>query len=1192
MKKKLLAIVSAVCLSIMAAAPAAYAEESAAGSKDTTLRIEAEDYVKNRSSNENKGVKSDGANGETYLDDMREGQVFCLAHDIDLTGLQAVDLSLAHSGGGAVYALYIDGTKNALGTKIAEAKIASTGGWQKFQLQSLPLTADATPARLSGTHDLFLKVETAPAGSLFRGNFDATVLTFGAYSDPLETVQIEAETFTEKIGSGGVKEVSGFSGGKDIDGTRNGAVFAFGEFDLTGLQSFSIAVGCQGDNRSYDLYIDGTVDEPALLVAKAVAAKGSGNWNTVKTFEAAVQVDAEQVKGVHKVFLKTNYDTNPTGTDYTGNIDYFTLTKYRMASVTYEMERIADPQEVNPNRLRSTNNRSAKDYANASGGQALESTVVGDIFYLGDYDTTDLATITMSIAQHNSVAVYGFYIDGTAKSKCENSYKIAEIRVTSSTGGWDKFKALSTELLPTISRARLQGVHSLYMKIESNSTIYGGNIDYVTLTSGLPATNPVSIAKSYNFGDALNATLSSTSGFRKGKIKITEAGADSEYSDVYGVIDSQSGAQLAYSGVNFSQLKGIAVRYMVQGATDLKLYKGSVDDANLVKTLTMDSTRFSGTNQWYTVDNLRTSYFDLSDLAVSGADTLYFVPETTYTWAGNYIDFTLYYEEELASHRMDTCTLEGEGYVWGASAAAPNWSNADKIDSTRDGDTFYLGKATVDDLKAIVIRAATAERSNITYTLYADMDVAWGNLTATGVRSQYTPNTALTGGVELGRMAISASMVWGENDWTIYDTYSCDVSPETLAALGSGEHEIYLKLTTEEGAKDICTGNIDHIRLVGLKSGSVDTFSNMIGDAAVVGGGSITYPDNPVYGATTSLTAEADEGYTLAGWNHNGVWVPAGGNSLADVPVDAGRSVTAYFVQTDSEKAAVFYGKGNKLFDVQVVTDLASVHTALAAAREKAPDIYGYEFYEWSETDDSLLASLDADNPAFSITAYYRQNDKQLYDIHAVNAASITQAGSPSAGSDFKASFDTRITVTAAANDAVLGDFAYWLLDDMVVGFDETYTFYVSGDNTIKAVYTTMPEYDPQETADAARVMVKKAYITAEKDRPGTNKLTVIPQVYAPKDAEIVEYGVYFAPGNTSTLADIANQTGSYTEGKDYIKVAASSKVPNRQYMINLRHVADGRVRQAMAYVTVKTASGDVTTYSSIQTYTVTLPTV
>ena len=44
--------------------------------------------------------------------------------------------------------------------------------------------------------------------------------------------------------------------------------------------------------------------------------------------------------------------------------------------------------------------------------------------------------------------------------------------------------------------------------------------------------------------------------------------------------------------------------------------------------------------------------------------------------------------------------------------------------------------------------------------------------------------------------------------------------------------------------------------------------------------------------------------------------------------------------------------------------------------------------------------------------------------------------------------------------------------------------------------------------------------------------------------------------------------------------------------MINLRHVADGRVRQAMAYVTVKTASGDVTTYSSIQTYTVTLPTV
>lgn len=1188
MKKKLLAIVSAVCLSIMAAAPAAYAEESAAGSKDTTLRIEAEDYVKNRSSNENKGVKSDGANGETYLDDMREGQVFCLAHDIDLTGLQAVDLSLAHSGGGAVYALYIDGTKNALGTKIAEAKIASTGDWQKFQLQSLPLTADATPARLSGTHDLFLRVETAPAGSLFCGNFDATVLTFGAYSDPLETVQIEAETFTEKIGSGGVKEVSGFSGGKDIDGTRNGSVFAFGEFDLTGLQSFSIAVGCQGDNRSYDLYIDGTVNEPALLVAKAVAAKGSGNWNTVKTFEAAVQVDAEQVKGVHKVFLKTNYDTNPTGTDYTGNIDYFTLTKYRqnMTETVFEMENIKDNADN-----RSNNTRSSTADDGASGGKFLDGTAAGDVFYLGDYDTTDLQQLALSVASASGGTVYGFYIDGTAKAACENSYKIAELTGQYTDGAWRKFTEFSTGLLPTVSRARLQGIHSLFLKVESseNPLNYGGNMDYVKITCIKPAFNPVSVAKTYNFGHALNASLSSTSGFGKGRIKITEAGADSEYSDVYGVIDSKSGIQLAYSSVNFSRLKGIAVRYMVAGATDLKLYKGSVDDAHLVKTLAMDVTRFSGTNQWYTVDNLRTSYFDLSDLATSGADTLYFVPETTSTYAGNYIDFTLYYEEELESNHIDTCTVEGEQYVWGASDNNSNWPNATKIDGTKNGDTFYLGKANIDNLQAIAVRAATAHLSNITYTLYADMDVAWGDLTATGVRDQYIPTAALTGGVELGRMTISAGMVSGSNNWNIWDTFSCDVSPETLAALGSGEHEIYLKLTRD--INDF-TGNIDHIRLIGLKPGSVDTFSNMIGDAAVVGGGSITYPDNPVYGATTSLTAEADEGYTLAGWNHNGVWVPAGGNSLADVPVDAGRSVTAYFVQTDSEKAAVFYGKGNKLFDVQVVTDLASVHTALAAAREKAPDIYGYEFYEWSETDDSLLASLDADNPAFSITAYYRQNDKQLYDIHAVNAASITQAGSPSAGSDFKASFDTRITVTAAANDAVLGDFAYWLLDDMVVGFDETYTFYVSGDNTIKAVYTTMPEYDPQETADAARVMVKKAYITAEKDRPGTNKLTVIPQVYAPKDAEIVEYGVYFAPGNTSTLADIANQTGSYTEGKDYIKVAASSKVPNRQYMINLRHVADGRVRQAMAYVTMKTASGDVTTYSSIQTYTVTLPTV
>lgn len=874
MKRRFLSVWAILSLLLTSVVPMAQAADEGTSS---TTRIEAENYVGNRSSVENKATKSDGTNGETYLDDLREGQILCLAHDIDLTGLTTASLSVAHNGGGAVYALYVDGTKTALGTKIAETTIASTGGWQKFALQAVPFTADATPARLSGTHDLFLKVESAPAGSAFCGNFDAVELTFGEYVDPLETVQIEAETFTNKHGDGGIKTVSGFSGGQDIDGTRNGSVFGFGNMDLTGLQSFSVAVGCNGDNRSYDLYIDGTVDAPALLVAKAVAAKGSGNWNTTKTFEAAIQVSADQIAGVHKVFLKTNYDNNPTGSDYTGNIDYFTLTKYRrdVSETVFEMENIKDNADN-----RSSSTRKSNTDAGASEGKFLDGTMAGDVFCLGDYDTTDLSQITLSVAHASNGTVYGFYIDGTANAGCSNGYKIAELTGQYTDNAWRKFTEFSTGLLSTVSKARLQGTHSLFLKVESSqhASGYGGNMDYVKLISDKPIYNPVSIAKTYSFSNALNAVLSSSSGFGTGRIKITEAGASSEFSDIYGITDTKSGIQLAYSSVNFSQLKGIAVRYTAQGATDLKLYKCAVAEDHLITTLTLDNSRVSGSNQWYTTDNLRTSYFDLSALDVSGTDTLYFVPETSASYAGNYIDFTLYHEETLPDNQMDVCTIEGEQYVWGASDHTSAWPNTVKLDGTKNGDTIYLGKANIDDLKAVIVRAATAHHNDITYTLYADMNVSWKDLTATGVRDQYTPTTALTGGVELGSITVSASMTTGSNNWNIWDTFSCDVSADVLATLGSGEHEIYLKLNRSTNTDDGYCGNIDQIRFVGLADGAFDTASNWPSDCMKVQ--FVGRFGEEVYTTTVASGAELAEllstvkapnlgGYTFCGWDDN-----------------------------------------------------------------------------------------------------------------------------------------------------------------------------------------------------------------------------------------------------------------------------------------------------------------------------------
>ena len=69
MKRRFLSVLAVVSLLLMSVVPMAQAAD-----EDTTsvTRIEAENYVGNRSSVENKATKDNGTNGETYLDDLRE----------------------------------------------------------------------------------------------------------------------------------------------------------------------------------------------------------------------------------------------------------------------------------------------------------------------------------------------------------------------------------------------------------------------------------------------------------------------------------------------------------------------------------------------------------------------------------------------------------------------------------------------------------------------------------------------------------------------------------------------------------------------------------------------------------------------------------------------------------------------------------------------------------------------------------------------------------------------------------------------------------------------------------------------------------------------------------------------------------------------------------------------------------------
>lgn len=992
-----------------------------------------------------------------------------------------------------------------------------------------------------------------------------------AGSDPLSTLRIEAENAVSSnstTGRSGNNENA--SGGKFWDYTVEGGIVCFGDYDLTGLTAITLAVAHDKSGVKYGFYIDGTKGELGLKIAE-ITGQSTGSFSAYGEFSADIlaSVPAAWLAGTHTLFMKvesTPYAETVTSNRYGGNIDYLELTQSAASSDTILQveEQYEAYKAYSSNQALKTFTPASKEELepgagalNANAEAWLDGTYSDQILCLGEADLTDLQAITVAAACNNSGLTYAFYIDGI---QSDLGTRVAEVPVNF-TGGWFKFKELSAQVLDGVSAAQLTGSHMLYLKIESESGQWSGNIDYVTLRKAQPTGGSVFMTQAYNFVNDINTGKSSSSGYSR------NAGKN--------CIENTKGDEiiLAYDNVRFDNLKGMALQSAPEGKTAVDLYKGDPGaDGALIDSFTLDNTDINGSATWYDETAYRTTPYTFPSHQLTGTDTLYIKLTRVSTYAGNFRAFTLFYDKPAQD--VELCTVEAENYVWGYNAdrAATdwNWNGTGYIGNTRSGDVFYLGRMDTSTLQQITVKAATGGNQAI-YTFYADMDVAFDQMTHWSViRDKYSKTgdaEPISGGTVLGSVTITKI----NNTWEAYNYFTGEATPL------EGEHEIYMKLTLVNGTVNY-TGNCDFVRFIGAKPDTMNTVSNMLGVVEPVGGGTVSAPSNLAFNGTTTLTAAPTDGYTLAGWTLNGQWRTADGTTLSDVAVDAQQEIRAYFVKTGSEKLMLFYAKG-KLFDLQIVAaDLASVKSTMAAAQSKVPDIYGYEFSAWSESDTDLEIYLGEEGAVIPVSAYYKQVDSADYTVSVTNATA-SHSGSLEPSPAFNARFDDRITVTAAEGN---GLFRYWLLDGMVVSFDTTYTFYVSGDNAVTAVFDTTPEYDSTQTADTVRVMIKKAYVSAEKDQPSASKWTVIPQLYVPSSAEILDYGVYFAPDNEA-LATI-KATGSLeglTEGTDYIRAVSSSKLPNRQYMISLRHIKEGRTRQAMAYVTVKNAAGDtVTVYS------------
>lgn len=662
------------------------------------------------------------------------------------------------------------------------------------------------------------------------------------------------------------------SGGKFLNNCRLNDVICLGEVDLTGLRQITLSIATNTITSGFAFSIDG-LD----TIIATVTTGATGGWTTFKEFTAAVSssVSAAYLAGTHTLYMTVVASSNNM---HGGNADYVELTKVAPETVG---EKTVEKQFGGDIDLGLSSSSITK--ANNIDNQL----VVDDVRVIGSLQTNyvlgyaDIALDGLQALEFDYAPSAGLKVEVYAGDTMDSAVLIAaptlNTALNAGAASWygaDNYR--STGVIPLTFGADAPATTNLFFKLTADR----GNFRTFTLHYTANAIL-VKTDKSVGFSDAIDLDLSVnvTSGCKQ----------DANGEPIIGGLTAGSSI-LAYPNISLDNLTGLQLNYAPQNSGNLSVrvsYGDSAATAMEITTLSLDQaltlevqedTTVADAQKWWNYKNYRDSvYVPLSlDENASGTTTLFF--SLLGTARCNFKTFTLYYEEDISG----AWQYEMENYVWGASSDnGSNWIRngaPTMVESPYPNDIFYLGKADLTNLESVVVAAAQGRGSNPpSYVFYADCDVAFDRLIedtadADGFkdhdRYEYTGDAAVTGGVELGRVTVSCT-----NAWVPTHHYSFTISPETLAELGDGPHDIYMQVLSNGAPYG---GNIDYIRFNGLQKTDFDFTSNFPQDELTVT--FVDEFDEEVYSATvhsveelasllTTVKAPSLGGYTFCGWS-------------------------------------------------------------------------------------------------------------------------------------------------------------------------------------------------------------------------------------------------------------------------------------------------------------------------------------
>ncbi|MDE7090131.1 MAG: fibronectin type III domain-containing protein, partial [Bacteroidales bacterium] len=210
--------------------------------------------------------------------------------------------------------------------------------------------------------------------------------------------------------------------------------------------------------------------------------------------------------------------------------------------------------------------------------------------------------------------------------------------------------------------------------------------------------------------------------------------------------------------------------------------------------------------------------------------------------------------------------------------------------------------------------------------------------------------------------------------------------------------------------------------------------------------GSTTTGGTFVAGTTRRLVAQAKSGYAFVKWMSG--TKELGTDTVLTFVLSRDTTITAYFKEKEELDIKVNIEPAN----TGTVTGAGKVKRGENAVLKAIPAAH-YAFKEWRRLDNSTVKS----NPYtfkperdYTFTAVFRALEQYTVTVDATEGGSVSGAGTFEEGAS--------VSLTATADENYY--FAEWQdADGNTLETDETYTFTVTGNTTVKAVFTENDKY-------------------------------------------------------------------------------------------------------------------------------------